>query len=57
MTVTLERPTAEDKTASLLLPERDAEFHWTVDAYYKDQGYTEQSANELLKYVGTLLNR
>ena len=28
-----------------------------VDRLVKDQGYTEQSANELLKYVGTLLNR
>lgn len=40
MTVTLERPpteekTAERKTVSALLPERDTEFHWTVDAYYK----------------------
>jgi len=28
-----------------------------VDRLVKDQGYTEESANELLKYVGTLLNR
>jgi len=28
-----------------------------VDRLVKDQGYTDQSANELLKYVGTLLNR
>ncbi len=28
-----------------------------VDRLVKDQGYTERSANELLKYVGTLLNR
>ena len=28
-----------------------------VDRLVQDQGYTEQSANELLKYVGTLLNR
>ncbi len=35
MTVTLERPPAEGKIISALLPERNAEFHWTVDAYYK----------------------
>jgi serine protein kinase len=28
-----------------------------VERLVKDQGYTEESANELLKYVGTLLNR
>ena len=28
-----------------------------VDRLVKDQGYTQASANELLKYVGTLLNR
>ena len=28
-----------------------------VDRLVKDQGYTKESANELLKYVGTLLNR
>jgi serine protein kinase len=28
-----------------------------VDRLVKDQGYTQESANELLKYVGTLLNR
>ncbi|MGO8670504.1 MAG: PrkA family serine protein kinase [Capsulimonadaceae bacterium] len=28
-----------------------------VDRLVKDQGYTEESANELLRYVGTLLNR
>lgn len=35
MTATLERPSTEEKTISALLPERDAEFHWTVDDYYK----------------------
>lgn len=28
-----------------------------IDRLVKDQGYTEESANELLRYVGTLLNR
>jgi serine protein kinase len=28
-----------------------------VDRMCREQGYTPESANELLRYVGTLLNR